>query len=259
LNNILDSIPSTLLEDIIENRCIPIIGAGFSRNASTKDGKVMPLWNNLANKFSEQLGKDYKFSNPLDPISDFSYNFGKAKCIEWLRKMLYHGDIQPSSAQLAFANLPFDIVITTNFDSLLESSYHKKGRRYIVITDEKQLSTSDVGLRNNDETTRILKIHGDIGNARTMILTEEDYDSYINDHPLMVTFISFLLVTRTPLLIGYSLDDPDFRLLWQIIRTRLDKLQRHAYSLVIDTNNAKITKYTRRGVNVIKIGTNYEF
>jgi hypothetical protein len=33
LKNILDNIPKTLLDDIVSGNCIPIIGAGFSKNA----------------------------------------------------------------------------------------------------------------------------------------------------------------------------------------------------------------------------------
>jgi hypothetical protein len=112
-------LPSPLLEDIVENRCIPIIGAGFSRNATTPQGLQMPLWNDVAGYFSKQLEENYSYVNPLDPISDYCHKFGKAKVVEQLRTILYTGKINVSPAHLAFADLPFDTVITTNFDFLL--------------------------------------------------------------------------------------------------------------------------------------------
>jgi len=40
-------LPKPLLDDIIKNRCIPIIGAGFSRNADLPSGLQMPLWHDI--------------------------------------------------------------------------------------------------------------------------------------------------------------------------------------------------------------------
>ena len=40
---------------------------------------------------------------------------------------------------------------------------------------------------------------------------------------LLATYLANLLITRTAVLVGYSLDDPDFRQLWQVIGERLGK------------------------------------
>src|SRR5437867_2986879 len=46
---IIDRIPSPLLDDIVQGRCVPIVGAGFSRNAILPSGLSMPLWRELGN------------------------------------------------------------------------------------------------------------------------------------------------------------------------------------------------------------------
>jgi hypothetical protein len=89
-------LPSPLLEDIIENRCIPIIGAGFSRNATTPSGFQMPLWDYVAKHFSKQLEENYSYVSPLDQISDYCHKFGKAKVVEQLRTILHIGKINVS-------------------------------------------------------------------------------------------------------------------------------------------------------------------
>ena len=188
-----------------------------------------------------------------DPISDYCHKFGKAKVVEQLRTILHIGKINVSPTHLAFADLPFDIIITTNFDFLLEMAYEQRSRQYIPILGEDQLSISKLSSDNN--ITTILKIHGDLNHPNKMVITEEDYDSYITNHPLMSTYIANLLITRTPLFIGYSLDDPDFRGIWQIVKSRLGNLQRYAYALSNQLNNTKITKFERRGINLIVIGS----
>jgi SIR2-like domain len=249
-----DILPQPLLEDIIENRCIPIIGAGFSRNAKTDSGKKMPLWSEVAKHFSNQLGSDYNYLTPLDPISDFCEKFGKPKAVEQLRILLHIGKVKPGGAHTAFADLPFDLVITTNYDFLLEDSYTARNRQYYPILSEDQLSTSSLGKSDEGKTTRILKIHGDLNNSGNMIITEEDYDTYVEKHPLMATYIANLLITKTPLFIGYSMDDPDFRGIWSIVRSRLGKFQRIGYALSARPSISTRAKFERRGIRVISLG-----
>lgn len=40
----IDSFPKPFLEDLINNRCLPFIGAGFSKNADIPKGKRMLDW-----------------------------------------------------------------------------------------------------------------------------------------------------------------------------------------------------------------------
>jgi bisphosphoglycerate-dependent phosphoglycerate mutase len=58
------------------------------------------------------------------------------------------------------------------------------------------------------------------------------------------------------LFIGYSLDDTDFRQIWQLIKDRLGSLRRQAYVLKIDCSPHEKARYERRGVKVINIKGN---
>jgi hypothetical protein len=248
----LDYIPIPLLKDIIENRCVPIIGAGFSRNAELPREFQMPDWNNLGQYFASQI-KGYPYRNSIDAISAFCHEFGRPVVVEQLRKVLHTDKVQPGETHLNFAKLPFDIVITTNFDFLLEKSYERTKRMCYPILEDDQLSTTI--LHDKQISTSLLKIHGDLNHPTRLILTEEDYDTYIDNYPLMCTYIANLLISRTPLLIGYSLDDPDFRGLWQIIGSRLGKLRRTGYRLSTGINDVERARFERRGIKTIFVGS----
>jgi hypothetical protein len=58
----LQSFPKPLLDDLIAGRWLPIVGAGFSRNAVLPQGKAMPLWTDLG----EALGRDLKRLRRID-------------------------------------------------------------------------------------------------------------------------------------------------------------------------------------------------
>lgn len=250
MKNHLKYLPKPVLHDIVQGCCIPIIGAGFSKNADLPVGLKMPSWADLGKFFSDQI-PDYPFSTPIDSISAFCHEFSRAKLVEELGTALHINESKPGSAHISFANVPFDMIITTNFDFLLEKAYEQTNISYRPIIDEDQLSISTA---KYDRV--ILKIHGDLNHPGRLIVTEEDYDNFIDKYPLLSTYISNLLISRTPLLIGYSLDDPDFRQLWQIIGNRLGKLRRPAYAILINPNRVDIARYERRGVKVIALSGN---
>ncbi len=235
-------LPKSLLEDIVEGNCIPIIGAGFSLNV---EGKKPLNWNELGEKISIELDIfNYVYDGPIDAISYYEEEFSRAKLIEKITELLNIHNIAPSGTHKAFAELKFKQIITTNFDCLLEKSYETNCN---VVTNESMLSTNFKG------TTSIYKLHGDLSDPNRMVLTEKDYDLFLNKNPILSTFIANLFITKTPLLIGYSFNDPDTRLIWRIIEERLGNMRRKAYVILPYANQSNIDRYTRRGVKAISL------
>lgn len=252
-------VPKPLLEDIIQGHCIPVIGAGFSKNGEmSSPDHTMPDWQELGDHFS-QLMQDYYFSNPIDAASAYSHEYSKVKLVEELAMLLHIADVQPGPAHISFTKLLFDTVITTNFDFLLEKAYEFNKRPYRPIVDEEQLSIRDrvsTPKRDKELIIAVLKLHGDLHHPNRLIITEEDYDTFLHKYPLLSTYISYLLMSRTPLFIGYSLDDPDFRQLWQIIGNRLGQLRRRGYVILVNPSKLDQAKYERRGIKIVGIPGN---
>ncbi|BET58885.1 SIR2 family NAD-dependent protein deacylase [Geobacter sp. 60473] len=100
----------------------------------------------------------------------------------------------------------FELVVTTNLEFLLERGYAIAGKYCHPIIDENQLAIDSKGPK-----VSLLKLHGDIHHPNRLVVEEEDYDSFLDRYPLISTFLANLLISKTALFIGYSLDDPDFR------------------------------------------------
>ncbi|PQJ12318.1 SIR2 family protein [Flavipsychrobacter stenotrophus] len=212
-------------------------------NAIVPKGKQMLLWDSLGKKLGEYL-PDYQYSNALDAISAYGHEFSRNKLIEKLANVLLVDQIKPGEAHKAFAKLPFKLIVTTNFDFLLEQSYS-----YCKpILDESQLSISV-----NDNSVSILKIHGDLHHPNKLVATEEDYDLFIEKNPLFSTFLANQLITKTPLFIGYSIDDPDLRQIFKVVNERLGNSKRPAYTIKLNSTHHEISKFERRGIKVINI------
>ena len=116
-------------------------------------------------------------------------------------------------------------ICTTNWDTLLERGFDLADREYVIV-EEEQLS---IGV--NPRAVTLIKLHGDLDHPHRLVASEADYDRYIARNPLLVTYVSNLLITRTPLFIGYSIDDPDFRQIMAVISDRLGRLTRMGYAL----------------------------
>lgn len=205
----------------------------------------MPLWDDLGRELATEL-QDYPYVGALDAISAFAHEYGRPKLVERVAELLLTKEASPGDAHRAFCSIPFDIVCTTNIDFLLERQYQATFRYCRPVIDEDHLTVND-----QSSATMLLKFHGDLHHPNRLVLTEEDYDSFLDKFPLIATYLANLLITRTPVLIGYSLDDPDFRQIWQVVSNRLGKVRRFAYAILIDPKYTDIARFARRGVKII--------
>lgn len=244
--------PIPFLEDLVRGQVIPFIGAGFSRNADIPKGKEMPDWNKLGELVAKDLPSDYEYSTPVEAISTYEQEYSRTKLIEKFNELLLTGIIKPGKAHAAFSKIPFELVCTTNFDFLIENAYEQSGIYCRPIVDEEHLAINNLSRKD----ISLLKVHGDLHHPKRLVATEEDYDGFLNRYPMLATFLANLLISKTCFFIGYSLDDPDFRQIWQLIRDRLGKLRRQAFVFSVGASKQSIAKYERRGVKVINIPAN---
>ncbi|WP_279489085.1 SIR2 family NAD-dependent protein deacylase [Aeromonas veronii] len=201
----------------------------------------------LAKKVAASL-PEYQYTTALEAISAYSHEFSRVKLVELLSSALLITTIQPAKAHEEFCRLPFEKVVTTNFDFLLEQGYSRISKYCIPLISEEQLAVGSY-----QAGVRLLKLHGDLHHPNRLVVTEEDYDAFLSSYPLLATHLSSLLIDHTPLFIGYSLDDPDFRQVWQVVKERLGTLRRPAYVLQVGAASHTVARYERRGVKVINL------
>ncbi|HSS76547.1 MAG TPA: SIR2 family protein [Thermoanaerobaculia bacterium] len=239
--------PEPFLEDMVQGRCLPFIGAGFSLNAKIPKGKKMLDWDGLGKKVAAAL-PEYQYTSAVEALSAYSHEFTRVKLVELLSSALLITTIQPAKTHEEFCRLPFERVVTTNFDFLLEQAYARISKYCIPLISEDQLAMGD-----SQAGVRLLKLHGDLHHPNRLVVTEEDYDSFLTTLPLLATHLSSLLIDHTAFFIGYSLDDPDFRQIWQVVKERLGTLRRPAYVLQVGSPSHTVARYERRGVKVINL------
>lgn len=208
--------PGTLVRYIKEGRCVVFVGAGLSAGAG------LPTWSGLLNRIIEASS----FPGGDEEAEELKGLVSKGKLLEvadHLKERLgssFHsqlteqvrGDtgVLPETFKLLM-RIPFAAWVTTNYDKLLERAYSEvQGGFPRVLT---HMDTEPLGRLLFDSGKFVLKAHGDIDRHGTVVLTSRDYAEIIHANPSFNAVFSSLLLTRALLFVGYSLSDPDFRLL----------------------------------------------
>ena len=107
------------------------------------------------------------------------------------------------------AELPLSTIVTTNFDELIEHAFDR--RLDVYFHDE------HVGPQIT-RRTRLIKMHGSVVDYKSLILNRADYDSFKRTRPKTYHVIRGQLLEKLPIVIGYSLDDSNFRILVKDLR-----------------------------------------
>lgn len=211
-------IPSSLVRHLREGRCALFVGAGISAAAG------LPGWTKLlgllvaeveaedgASGASEELRRLIRLGKLLEVADHCRERLGERRYLEVLAEHLRGGAGALPELHRVITELPFSALVTTNYDKLLERAYTLyRGDLPKVVTGRERKNLGSLLFAGG---FFILKAHGDIDDAASLVLTSRDYRDIIHANQAFNALFSALLMTRSILFIGYSLTDPDFRLL----------------------------------------------
>ncbi len=196
-----------LAEAVRSKTTILFVGAGVSMSVG------LPSWSSLIDYLRSELGlpPDSSLHLSYQMLAEY-YRLQKGSIgplRSWMdREWTVRPDaIAKSEVHRLVVDLAFPIVYTTNYDSNLESAYRAYGASFKKITSVRDLTNLRAGDR------QIVKYHGDFDDDESLVLTETDYlDRLTFDSPLDIKFRSDSL-GHSLLFVGYSLSDPNIRLL----------------------------------------------
>ncbi|WP_425440288.1 SIR2 family NAD-dependent protein deacylase [Pseudosporangium ferrugineum] len=115
-------------------------------------------------------------------------------------------NFQPAPIHDVLLRLDPRIIVTTNYDSILERA---SSNGYRVKT----YASTDVGHEVRTGAPLLLKIHGSVDAELDLVLTRSDYSRLRRTGRAALDVLEALLLTRTTLFVGFSLSDPDIQLL----------------------------------------------
>lgn len=249
-----------LRSSIENNKLIIFVGAGVSQNSG------IPTWGGLINEFARKMKYDkckkcthskkgcklhycqYRYDFTQDEflkIPQYFYNNDKSKGHKKYQKLIVDtlkSDNKSNPLNDMIMTLLPKHIITTNYDKLLENSKNPNTTLYDIIVEDKDLLT-------HNSNNYIIKMHGDIDKPETIVLKEDDYINYQQEHILIETYIKSLLVDHSFLFIGYSLNDYNLKLIlgWiQYLAKEHSVNGKRPKNYIIQVQNAPIQKHIEK-------------
>lgn len=181
-------------------------GAGTSLGSGYVD------WKQLMNPIIDQLGINPNID--LTKAAQYYENeFGRHGINLIVNDEFHKGETTENRTLDQITDLPVQSVWTTNYDSLLEDSYTRKGKIADVKIKQEQFKYH---VPNCDVT--IYKMHGDKNYPDDVVITKNDYETYDSEREVFTKALSVELITHTFLFIGFSFSDPNLDRIISVVR-----------------------------------------
>jgi hypothetical protein len=234
-----------LIESLQKKRCVLFVGSGLSTAAG------FPSWPELIHRLVEEAKVVPKArteglekliaANDLLVLANFArWILGKPRFFEIVSE-IFDRDItfdQIPRVHKVIVSTDYRAFITTNYDRLIESAFVIQRLRHPKVLTPDSIAGLANALYRPDPF--ILKLHGDIAASESLVLTEDDYDRLTFQSPHVRLFMHALSLSYALLFAGYSLKDPDFRLILKELNLTFQGYAPPRYAFVPNATEVEI-------------------
>jgi hypothetical protein len=205
---------------------------------------------------------------------------GRPQLHRFIKREIPDEERNPSPLLTTLAKLPFKLIVTTNYDRLMEKALKQAGKvdgDYRVVVQE--FDPKELVLFHQRVSSEIdgfgglilYKIHGSFpperpgipeqeweegdGRGRKILITEDDYVEFLtfitHGDKGIPNKIKASLITSTVLFFGYSLEDWDFRVLYKsLIEPLSEDRQEKPYAFQKNPNPAWVGFWSKKNLDI---------
>ncbi|GAB4160011.1 MAG: hypothetical protein Tsb0033_15330 [Winogradskyella sp.] len=234
-NNNIASIKEALNND----RLVVFAGAGVSKDSG------VPLWFELEQGIKNRLDEDTRETDALK-IAQMLYNEkGEKEYNDIIKELLFKNSTKYNLLHETLVRLNPQHIVTTNYDSFFEDVLRDEGLAYSVVSKDEDLPYAK-------HKKLLIKYHGDF-ESHNIVLKESDYLEYSQNNTLKEVFVKSLFSNKTILFVGYSVSDPNLKLLIRELQNILKKHYQRAYLLTAkkDVSDSEVRYFENLGINIV--------
>lgn len=280
-----------ILDEMRAGKIVPFLGAGASLCGRKKEDRWVPGESRFlpsGNELAEFLAEYSCFPSAEQDkalarvASYYEMTTGRSSLTEKLTDLFNH-DYEPGGLHRLLASMEgISLIVTTNYDDLIERAYQKEDREYHLVTcpvDRKDIKGQVLWQRPGADEIKeyppaklpltvgkepiIFKMHGGVDKLiqenNSYLITEEDYIEFLSrmteQTAIPATFKMKFKQSRF-LFLGYGLQDWNLRvMLRNINRATQSGTQRDLKSWAIQRNPSELDKalWQKREVDIFNV------
>lgn len=194
-----------LARQIVPEQTVLILGSGASVPSGGPTG--FELRDLIGQEFKIPSYEHYSLAD-LATIAEAKTD--RSQLVSLIRKRVQK--LQPTGGLLNAPLFPWGSIFTTNYDDLVEKAYKRRSQPIRVISSNHDFHGA--GIKDEQE---LFKFHGTIdkdvidGSVSRIIITSTDYDQVYDFREALYARLRDQLFSKSVLIIGQSLADPDLR------------------------------------------------
>jgi SIR2-like protein len=215
-----------LMKRIKDGRCTPFLGAGVYSEGPSLRTAVAKKW---ATEYhypfddGDDVARVARFLNVV--YGDAEYASGKY--VEESGKVPAPNFDDPNEPYGILAKLPLPIYVTTNYDDMMEQALLKNHRdvkpdlcKWVKALEDTS-PLAEQGFQPNVANPSVFHLYGYTQTQQSMVMSEDDYFQFLinvsKDPELIPKRIQQAITGTSLMLLGYSLEDWDFRILFHFL------------------------------------------
>lgn len=254
---------ATLKEVLCQDDTVLFIGSGISRWSG------LPTWAGMIENLAEYVDHHGGSSELIrvearkgDFLQAASYGFDKLSKMqigEFIRQASKYGTAKPHDIHKKIVNLGPRAFITTNYDDLIEQSLRKwRQDEFCPAPVTNRNLTELAGIVQARANSFIFKPHGDAGDSESIILTREQYRLLLaqGERHAALDSLTMLLASRPVVYLGFSLRDPDFNYIRDLLANTYRNGIRDHFAIMADVTEPEIDYWRRNyGIHLVSYST----
>ena len=237
----------SLFQSISKGEVVLWAGAGLSLYAGLPSGARLReiLYEDLTPLEKEEVRKNSDLSHLADEICKLK---GNRNYIIKVLTSTFTKDFSSTETHKIISKIPhFRNIITTNYDRLFENVY---GNKLNLIFSDSHTPYID------DKKVNLFKIHGDLSDPDSIIITKSDYNRFFENDTEQNTIwniIKGIVATKSILFIGYNLEDSNVEVIFNKIKNKTGKNGKECYFVAPNIPPIKSVNLEKANIHPISL------
>jgi serine/threonine protein phosphatase PrpC len=230
-----------LREQIVTGNCVLFIGPDIGFDTS----RVLPSRAMLARQLLSYQGWDFPSGLSFPWAAQYyELEHGRSSLLSFVEEKIGRAK-EPPACYRTIAALPFRLILTTNYDTLLEEALDEQGVVY-----QKILGTYDLRHGMLDRL-RVVKLYGCVTERDSVVVTEEDRFAFFDRLPSVLDILGRGFAGKTLLFIGCDLAHRDFRQIYYYLAPQFSKAAQSAFFVQRGVADSLAHYWATRGLTVV--------